>query len=140
MERKDIDTRRQSVLYAEQEFSFADLTSGTAEPVIYLKPGTRVLRGFLDITEAFDSGTSDSLTVGDTLADDVDKYLGATDGQAAALTAFTAPPITDGVIGTGEALTVTWTGDGTAATAGKGVVAIEYVEDGRQTEVHTYRG
>jgi hypothetical protein len=141
MERKDIDTRRQSVLYAEQAFTVADLVNGEAVPVIYLKPGTRILRGFLDITTAFDSDTSDAIEVGDTVADDVDKYLTSTSVASTGLTALTGIPANDGAIDTGEALTITWTGTGSpAATAGAGVLTVEYVEDGRQTEVHTYRG
>jgi hypothetical protein len=137
----EVNTLRQSVLYAERSFTYDDFTSGEAKPVIYLKPNTRILRGFLDITTAFNSGSSDSMTVGDTEGvDDVDRYLGATDVSSTGLTALTAPPIADGVIGTPEAVTITWTGGGDAPTAGAGTIAIEYIEVGRQTEIHPYRG
>jgi len=137
----EVNTFRQSVLYADRDFTVSDLTNGVAVPVIYLKPGTRVLRGFVDITTPFNSGTDDLISVGDTEADDVDRYLVADDvAHDGGLVQFSLTPLTDGVIGTTEALTITWTGEGTAATAGAGRVAIEYVEDNRQTEVHTYRG
>jgi hypothetical protein len=137
----EVNTLRQSVLYADRDFTVADLTSGEAFPAIYLKPGTRILRGFLDITTAFNSGSADTISVGDTEGtDDVDRYLVATSVASTGLTKFTLPPLTDAVIGTTEALTITWTGTGTAATAGAGRVAIEYIEENRQTELHTYRG
>lgn len=138
----EVNTFRQSVLYADREFTLSDLTSGVPFPAIYLKPGTRILRGFVDITTAFNSGTSDTISVGDTEGtDDVDRYLAASGtAHTGGMVKFTLPPLTDAVIGTTEALTITWTGVGTAATAGAGRVAIEYVEDNRQTEVHTYRG
>lgn len=140
MDSKKIETRRQNILHVEQDFELADLTSGTAVSVIYLKPGARVLGGFIDITTAFNSGDTDTLSVGDTEADDVDRYLVATDVSSTGLTKFTLPPVADGIIDTPEAITITWTGAGTAATAGAGRVAVDYIEDGRQTEVHTYRG
>ncbi len=139
----EVNTLRQSVLYADRDFTLSDLTSGVAFPAIYLKPGTRILRGFVDITTPFNSSTSDTISVGDTEGtDDVDRYLTASNvAHTGGLAKFTLPPLTDAVIGTTEALTITWTGAGTtAATAGAGRVAIEYVEDNRQTELHTYRG
>jgi len=140
----DVNTFRQSVLYADREFTRSDLTTGVPFPAIYLKPGTRILRGFVDITSPFDSDSDDTISVGDTEADDVDRYLVADDvAHDGGLVEFSLTPLTDGVIGTTEALTITWTRTGDAsdvASAGAGRVAIEYVEDNRQTEVHTYRG
>lgn len=137
----NVNTLRQSVLYAERDFTYDDFTSGEAKPMIYLKPNTRILRGFVDVTTAFNSSSADSITVGDTEGvDDVDRYLTATDAQATGVTSFTAANISDGVIGTPEAVTMTWTGTGDAPTAGAGKLAIEYIEVGRQTEIHPYRG
>lgn len=141
----EVNTFRQSVLYADREFTRSDLTSGVPFPAIYLKPGTRILRGFVDITSPFGSASDDLISVGDTEGtDDVDRYLTADDvAHDGGIVVFDRAPVADGVIGTTEALTITWTGTGdasTVASAGAGRVAIEYVEDNRQTEVHTYRG
>lgn len=136
-----IDVNRQTVLVAERAFTYDDFTSGTAAAMIYLKPGTRILRGFLDVTTAFASQYSDEISVGDTEGvDDVDRYLVATDVTSTGLTSFSLPPISDGVVDTAEAVTMTWTGSGTATTAGAGTLQIEYTEAERSTEYHTYRG
>lgn len=140
-----VNVNRQTVLVAEREFSYDDFTSATAKAMIYLKPGTRILRGYVDVTTAFNSSSADAITVGDTVADDVDRYATVSDAQATGITAFGARTTgTTGVpsqtITTSEAVTMTWTGTGTAPTAGAGLLYIEYVEDARQTEFHTYRG
>lgn len=142
-----IDVGRQSVLVAKRDFTYDDFTSGTAKAMIYLKPGTTILRGYVDITTAFNSATADAIVVGDTYSstDDVDRYVSSLDAQATGVTSFSARTTgTTGVpsqeISTAEALTMTWTGTGTAASAGAGTIVIEYIEDERTTEFHTYRG
>jgi hypothetical protein len=134
----EINVSRQTVLYAERDFDYADFTSGVAKPIIYLPAGSRVLRGAIDITTAFNSATSSTITLGDTEGvDDVDRYAAAVDGKAAAITAFTAK--TNAVLETAEAVTMTVTNVG-APTAGAGKVWIEYIVDNRTTEIHAYRG
>lgn len=138
-----VNVGRQTVLVAERSFTYDDFTSGTAAPMIYLKPGTRILRGFIDITTAFNSQYSDAIEVGDTegTTDDVDRYLVSTDVSSTGITEFSSlTPVANGVIDTAEAVTIELTSSGTAATAGAGVLHIEYVEDLRTTEYHTYRG
>ena len=136
-----VDINRQTVLVAKRDFSYDDFTSGVAKSVIYLKPGTRVLRGFIDVTTAFNSGSSDAIEVGDTETPDVDRYLASTDVSVTGLTQFsTLTPVANGVIDTAEAITIELTSSGTAATAGAGVIVVEYVEEERQTEYHAYRG
>ena len=139
----DINVTRQTVLYAERDFTYDDFVSGEAKEMIYLQAGSKVLRGGVDITTAFNSGTSDTLTVGDTegTTPDVDRYVASIDGQAEAVTLFNG--VTDGLINTSEAITMTNTqvvGSGEAATAGAGKLWIEYVVDNRVTELHAYRG
>ena len=86
-----IDTRRQSVLSADREFNYEDFTSGVAKPLIYVRPGTRILRGWVDITTAWNNTSSASMTVGDTEGtDDVDRWLTDTSAKSAVLTALLA--------------------------------------------------
>jgi hypothetical protein len=133
----NVNVNRQTILVAEREFSFDDFVSGVAKPLIYLKPGTRILRGWVDITTAWVSTTA-SLTIGDTAANDVDRWKTATDVKVAALSNLLAP-LAKSTIDTAEAVTGTVTVTGTA-TAGAGVLHIEYTESSRSTEFHTYRG
>ena len=131
-------------LVAEREFDISDLPVGEAKPLIYLKPGTRILRGFVDITTAFNGASGDLLSVGDTLGSvpDVDKYMAATSIDTTGIKALANLPVADGVIDTTEAVTATRsaTGAATSATLGAGRLVIEYIEDTRSTEFHTYRG
>ena len=144
MAKTAINVGRQTVLSAVRTFNYEDFTvdgSGNATiNAIHLKPGTRILRGWLDVTTAWDSGTTATLSVGDTLADDVDKYLTATTSKAAGITELDGTPVADGEISTAEAVTVTLAETGTAATAGEATLFVEYVESPRCTEFHTYRG
>ena len=141
-----VNINRQTVLHAERDFSYDDFTSGTAKAMIYLPPGARILSGFVDVTTAFNSGTSDAIVVGDTEGvDDVDRYIASCDGQATGVTAFTARTtgttgVPGQVIGTAEAVTVRLTSVGTARTAGAGKLVITYAVDSRVTEYHAYRG
>jgi hypothetical protein len=133
-----VSTGRQSVLSADREFNYEDFTSGVAKPMIYVRPGTRILRGWVDITTAWNNTSSASITVGDTEADVVDRWLTATDAKTTALTALLAP-LTDSVLSTGEAISMTLTVSGTG-DAGAGVLHIEYTEEPRVSELQTWRG
>ena len=133
---------RQTRLVAYVDITYADLVSGSAVNAIHLPAGARVLGGFLDITTAWNSGTSDSLTVGDTVGStpDVDRYKTATDAQATGLGALLGP-LTNAVIPSGGAwVTVSITSVGDAATAGAARLQVEYVVDDRVTEYNPYRG
>lgn len=134
-----IATGRQSVLCAERTVTFDDFTTAVALPVIYLRPGTRVLRGYVDVTTAWNTGTTATMSVGDTEGtDDVDRYMAATDIKTAGIIPLV--PVTDSVVATPEALTATVTLVGTAATAGTATIHIEFVEEDRTTELYPYRG
>jgi len=119
----------QTVLVAMKRFTFDDLTSGETTALFTLPPGTVRLRGSLVIETAFNSGTSDTIDIGDAGAQDA--LLSNNDGSAggAALTGFA-----DEVQSTSEAITINWTGAGDAPTTGAGYVVVEYVIDGRSVE------
>jgi hypothetical protein len=140
-----VNINRQTVLSAVREVDFEDFTSGVAKPIIYLRPGTQILRGFVEVTEVWNAAGAVAATIGDTEGtDDVDRYLASTSVKALGVTnftsaAFAATPIS-AVIDTAEALTMTvTTASGTNAT-GKARVYIEFVEENRGTEFNTYRG
>jgi hypothetical protein len=139
-----VNVSRQTVLVAEREFDISDLPVDTAVPLIYLKPGTRILRGFVDITTAFNGDSGDQLSIGDTLGSvpDDEKYMDATYVDTTGIKDLANLPVADGVIDTTEAVTATRSvsGDATGATLGAGRLVIEYIEDTRSTEFHTYRG
>jgi hypothetical protein len=134
-----VSTGRQSVLSADRSFNYEDFTSGVTKPMIYVRHGTRILRGWVDITTAWNNTSSASVTVGDTEGtDDVDRWLAATVSiKAKGLTALLAP-LNDSVIDTAEAITMTVTTSGTG-NAGAGVLHIEYIEEPRVTELNPVR-
>lgn len=137
----EVNINRQSVLCAIRDFDYTDFTSGVAKPLIYIRPGTIVLSLVVDITTAWDSQTSDSLTIGDTEGtDDVDRYMTATSIAATGRKASVTLPLTNGEVETAEAITGTWTGVGTAPSAGKGRLIVTYIETPRSTEYTAYRG
>lgn len=133
----EVNVLRQTVLSAERSFTYDDFTSGTAKELIFVKPGTRILRGWVDITTAFQGSGTITMEVGDTETDDVNRYLTSTNVKTAALTALVAP-ITASEIATPEAITGTLTASGTI-TAGAGKLHIEFVEASRSTEFMTRR-
>ena len=136
-----VNVGRQTVLVAERDFTYDDFVSGVAKPVIYLKPSTRILRGWVDITTAFNPSGNCTFTVGDTegATPDVDRWLTSTNAKATGLTALLAP-LTKSVIDTAEALTMTVTVASGTVTAGAGKLIVEYIEDNvRVTEVNTRR-
>ena len=138
-----VSINRQTILYAERQFDFEDFagTSPVTVPMIYLPAGVKILSGGVDITTAFNSGSSDTLTVGTTegTTPDVDALDSGIDGQAEALSTF--GPFANSTIDTAEAVTMTNTAEGAAATAGAGTLYITYViPDSRVTELYAYRG
>lgn len=141
-----VNINRQTVLHAQQDISFADFGSAKSGTVraIYLKPGTRLIRGRIEVTTAFNPETSATLSVGDNLGTtpDVDKYHAAEDVTSTAIVAFDTPSLKDNVIPAGGAwITVTSAvvDDADELDAGAATLFIEYVEDGRVTEYNTVR-
>ena len=120
---------RQYPLSAMARFTLADLTSGTAIPIVELPPGAVITGGMLVIETTFNSGTSDTLVVGD--AADDDRYATAVSGQTAAVTALTLR----GLVTTATTdLKLKWTSVGTAPTQGAGYLVVTYIREDRSQE------
>lgn len=124
------NSSRQYPLVAKVEFAYDDLTSGVAEEAIDLPGGARVVGGRIAITTAFDSVTSDTLTVGDGTT--ADRYASGVDGQAVGSTELT-PDEAANTVGKG-AVGLTWTESGGGVSQGAGFLEVEYVIDGRANE------
>jgi hypothetical protein len=108
---------------ASTTVNLADLTSGDDfTTALALPVGAVVVSGTVNVDVAFDSATSDTLTVGD--ASTGDRYLAGADLQDLA----PKPLVPTGFIGTsGEAaLTVNWTGVSTAPTVGRFSITLQY--------------
>lgn len=123
-------TNRQEVVCAYIEVEYSDLTSGTAYNALQLPEGAVLLDGTYWVATAFNSGTSDAVAVAFnslTLVND-------TDAQAAVRTAFTLPTTSNPSnvrVTSPTYITITWTGSGTAATAGKIRMEARYIVEGR---------
>lgn len=122
----------QDVINQVVEVEYSDLTSGTAYNAIKLPAGATLLDGTYWVLTAFNSGTSDAATVtfnGLTLINDAD-------AQAKVRTGFTMPTTTEADVDKVSVTTptfvkLTWTGAGTAASAGKVRIAVNYIIKGR---------
>lgn len=118
---------RQAPSVAIVDFTFEDLVSGTFDPCIAGSGGEEVIGGSFTITEAFNSETSDTFTVGD--SGDNDRYKADIDGQAAARTALVP---TGFALTPGQNFGIKWTGVGAAPTAGAGRVVLETINARRE--------
>lgn len=136
-----IETGRQSVLTATRTLAPADeFESGVEQAVIYLRPGTRLLRGFLDVETAWDTTTA-AATIGDTNSGDADGLLISTDLKVAALTPLAAFTSANGLFETPQAITATVTATGVAEdSVGAATLVVEFIEVDRTTELYPYRG
>ncbi len=123
------DSNRQYPLTSVVDFTFADLTSGSAIDAIELPSDAIVLSGHVYISVAFDSATSDVILVGDT--DTAAEYLSSTSIAATGLTPIVASGIKKVA---GKSITVTWTGVGAAPSVGTGQLVITYARQGRSNE------
>lgn len=124
------NTGRQTVLTAIQRFTFDDLETGVALEAVVIPGGAYVVDGELVIETAFNSATSDVIAIGDSASET--GYLGNTNSQATGRTSLVPA---GAIYAANDALTVRWTGVGTAPTAGVGFVRVSYVIDGRAVEV-----
>lgn len=122
---------RQPVLSAAIPFTFSDLTSGEITEAIVLPGGAYITGGEVVITTAFDSATSDAIEVG-LLAVATDTLLSST---SIASTGITALVPVGGSLAASDTVTIEWTGVGAAPSAGVGFLRVEYVIDGRATDV-----
>lgn len=120
---------RQSILVAKMPFTFEDLTSGEAGRAVVMPVNSRVIGGELVIYTAFNSGTSDTGTVGD--GDTADRYASGVDMAATGRTALT--PTAHKYTGK-DSVDLTWTGVDAAPTQGEGELIVHYVMDDRAIE------
>lgn len=121
---------RQYPLSGIVRFDLADLSSGVAVDIAALLQNETITGGALVIETAFNSGTSDVISIGD--EDSATRYLSAQDVKSAAgRFAFTLTGLNYAGANT---LRLVWTGAGTAATAGEGYVEFTTVREGRGNE------
>lgn len=132
---------RQSPISARVDFALADLTSGTAVPAVDLPANARILRTFLRITTAFNSGTTDAMVIQS--SEGTPKAyitISAGSGALAASKVWSTDPAIAGTASSNvgfintaaSTLDVKWTGAGTAATTGAGTLLVEYIVDNRE--------
>ena len=122
-------TDRQTVLSAEVTINLGDVTTDVAENAFLLPTGATVVGGDIVVVTAFDSGTSDVISVGDTSV--TTRYASSVSIASAARTALT---LTGFRTTAPTYVRIVLTHTGTAATTGKVRVRVEYVVEGRVTE------
>ena len=123
---------RQEVIAAHVPFSLEDFdAAGSTEVAVEIPQNAIVVGGYVNITTAFDSGTSDALTVGD--GDDADRYAAGVDAQATGATDLT---VTGYKYDTADSVDITFTPNGTAATQGEGELVVQYIVVGRAAFSH----
>jgi len=133
-------TTRSYLLVVSAGFDYADFTSGTGLPFCTLPIGAIVASGLCRITTAWNSGTSDSLEIGD--ASDPNEYLSALDATAVASTPFTlsnvfdisAGSITPAIVAASDEILIEITSAGTAASAGIGDAHMFYFDPTKADE------
>ena len=121
---------RQEVIAAKISVSYSDITddAGASEAVVQVPPNAIVVGGYVNVTTAFDSTTSDVVDLGD--GGDADRYSATPiDLQTAGVTAL---DITGYTYTTEDTIDIQWTAGATGtATAGAFDVVVEYIVDGR---------
>jgi hypothetical protein len=108
---------------------------GNSVSLGFLPAGAAVIRGGVVVTTAFNAGTSNVLDIGfrnavDGTSDDTDEY--ATDlalGTAGVIAADELATAADAYTASGAEVVATPALTGTAATAGSGIVWVEYLVD-----------
>lgn len=132
------DAGRQNPLIATFPFAFdTGMVDNVYYPMVEVPVNAIVMRTWIAITTIFNSGTDDKFSIGDQ-----ETGASATGDYYAVLSAdITAAGIVNGVM-TGRKYTVggtvgiVWNPSGTAATAGIGELFVEYILEGRATEVN----
>jgi hypothetical protein len=118
----------QAPSYKEAEFTFEDLVSAGFVPAIDLPSDAEVIDGAMVITEAFDSETSDTGTVGD--AETANRYKAGIDMTALGTSKIAAT----GVLcndSNRRQFGFSWTGVGEPPTEGKGKLWCLYIQKSR---------
>lgn len=126
---------RQEVISALVDYTFADLTSGTAVSAVQLPANARITQVINKIGTAFNSATSDALII-QSNEGTPKAYITITAGSgalSAGLTSVAATTNLGFVNPVVSTIDVKWTGVGTAPTTGTGTLIVEYVVDKRAT-------
>ncbi len=118
-----VNSGRQSSIWVYQPIAFSDMASGVAQAAVNLPVDAVVVGGALVTTTAFNSATSDTLNVGDSAS--ATRYASAADIHAAGRIALTLTGYK--VTAPTRQVLVTWTGTGTAPTAGEVILQLEYI-------------
>lgn len=118
---------RQSATEAYVDIAFGDVVSGVAQAAIDLPVGAQLVGGDIVVDTAFNSVTSDVITVGDALS--AARYLGSTSIAATGRTALV--PTGYRTLSTSNQIKVAWTGVGTAPTAGQLRLRVAYIQNKR---------
>lgn len=104
--------------------------SGIAFNLFELPAGAIVIGGDIQVLTATNSGTSATLSIGD--SGSATRYTAsAVSTQSAARTALTVPARQ---VSSTEKVLATWTSSGTAPTAGSVLVTLQYIISGRSVE------
>lgn len=120
---------RQGAVEAYVDVAFGDLAglSGTSVTAIDLPVGAQVIGGDLVVNTAFNSATSDVITIGDALS--ATRYLGSTSIAATGRTALV--PTGYQTLSTSNQVKVAWTGVGAVPTAGSIRIRVSYIVNKR---------
>lgn len=120
------NSNRQSLVVLYKDFTYDQLTSGADKTVAEVPAGAVIVMGDVVMDTAFNSATSDVLDVGD--AGSENRYKDDINIASAARTAI----IPTGYVYTAPtAITLRWTGAGTAPSAGAGRLFLAYYVRGR---------
>lgn len=123
-------TGRQSLIVAEVDFAFGDLTDGAAVTAIAVPAGAVVVGGAVIIDTEFDSVTTDTLDVGDAVGPTVDRYLDGQDVKTAA--GYFALVPTGYQYLADDTIDIVWNQTGGSTSAGAGRLIVEFYVDDRR--------
>lgn len=124
---------RQEKVVAIVDYTYANLTSATAAPAVKLPANARILNVTNKVVDAWNSGTSDALSI-QSNEGTPKAYITIGAGAGALSAGLTSVAATTnlGFKNTvPSTLDVKWTGVGTAPTTGSASLIVEYVVDGR---------
>lgn len=122
-----LQSGRQQSAWATVDFAYTDLTSGAAAAAVKLPAGAVVVGGAVVVKTAWNSATSDALVVGDSAS--ANRYKSSFSIAATGRTALV--PTGYQALSTTREIQVTWTGVGTAPSAGAARLEVEYLVPGR---------
>lgn len=118
-----VNSGRQSSIWVYQPILFGDVVSGVAQAAVNLPVDAVVVGGAVVVNTAFNSATSDTINVGDSVS--ATRYASAANIHAIGHIALTLTGYK--VTSATRQVLVTWTGTGTAPTAGEVILQLEYI-------------